>query len=258
MPYLPAGYRQPEDDAPYEAEPVPQPGLGGTPMPPPDPPPVPAPVPAEGLRPGPPQNYVPGSTYIPASPRPYESQPPPVAPHLVPGSGAYHPEQRPRDPSIPPLVPGLGGMGVPDRPAAPNDPLVWDTVNPSEPQLPVPGSTYVPHYIGRPPIGDPRAVWVDPIPSRVMGRPTEPGQAVRPTGLMTTTYPASGAPETMRHDPTHDVLGDNPDMPRLRPPRGPLPESAADLFLAMELGRLARADPRSFASLLRGLFGGNP
>jgi hypothetical protein len=253
-------------------------GGGGEPAPPPPPPP-PSPSP-DRYMPGPPTNYVPGSTYVPppAISPPAESAsgpvtgPPPVNPAFVPGSGYYRatPEskQLPENPS-----PGLGAGGEPQRPLAPRDPDMWTPVDPHEPQNYVPGSSYVPHYIGRAPLGAPDSHYRPLAPSMRYGGANSAYQTENlprlPFGqydpLTFTTYPASGAPETVRAsgalDPRTTTVQEGNAPPRLWPIAG-IPGTAqptADTLNQMEWGRQMRRlapDPRTYGERLRGLFGG--
>ena len=288
----PAGYRP--SDA-YEAGPAPAPPPpddyipGSTYVPPsaapvqsapataPEMPHFTAPPVAPGVNmPGPPRNYVPGSAYIPHPGYLSPSQPatpPSLDPAFVPGSGVYHPELRPsqkyipaglgagtvprfaEEPRISPLYAGLGAGAVPDRPRAPRALNEITPLNPAEPQHPIPGSSYAPDYFGAPPLGDPRRVWVDPTPSLAMGRPTADNP--RPTSDKTgsvvyTTYPGTGAPETMRGVPREGEY-----LPLTERPIDATVPRQQNLAEVMSLMEWMRKQRRDVPGGLRGLFGGD-
>jgi hypothetical protein len=245
-------------------------GVGSVPPPPPS---------TDRYMPGPPTNYVPGSTYVPppAVPPPATpatgpmTEPPPVNPAYVPGSGYYRatPESQrlPEEPS-----PGLGAGGSPPRPLAPRSGDMWTPVDPHEPQQYIPGSSYVPNYIGMAPLGSPARRFRPLAPSMQYGGPGSAayaGELSVPMGvyddLTFTTYPASGAQETVRAsgatDPRATVLREGNAPPRPWPVAG-IPgttQPRSDTLNQMEWGRQMRGtpppDPRTYGARLRDLFG---
>lgn len=229
------------------------------------------PAPSEDVfKPGPPRTYVPGSTYIPPDPYPdprltYEERTaPPLNPTSVPGYAGS---------SL--VSPGLGGwfpegpLSRAGRPLAPRDPNRYTPVDPREPQDYQPGSSYVPEYVGMPPIGDPRRTFKPSQPGELYGGRGIPEYERRPDKTrIDTTYPASGAPETTRSTGyvsslrgTSEVVA-NPEAvnrERVYVPGDPLarnptavPQDRAVTLAQMEAGRQARARAQR---RLRGLFG---
>ena len=248
----------------------------------------------EGVRPGPPSNYVPGSTYIPTDDAiaqeyyewpPGEGSPrhPPVNPTLVPGTIFYGrgkgSEPNPISPGLgmgrptthgPGYYAGLGGYGVPGREYAPRERGKWVAADPYAPQMEIPGSTYVPDYIGMPPLGSERRRYRGIRPASEyyggnVGRIGEGDVRLRSyKGYIFTTYPSSGAPETWRYSgyvPENATLLQMGALANDRPWDEDEPEaqSRSDTLNQMEWGRQTRGyplDPRSIEERLRGLFGG--
>jgi hypothetical protein len=245
--------------------PPPSYGVGGGTEPTPVPPPPPS---TDRYMPGPPTNYVPGSTYIPPAPTPAPSSG--VDPAYVPGSGTYG--KTDYTPTLPPPSPGLGAGGEPPRPLAPRSGDMWNTVDPHEPQNYVPGSSYVPHYIGLHPLGSPDSRYRPLAPSMQYGGPGSADFADMRLGAFGgydsftfTTYPATDDPETYRAsgaiDPRMEVLqeGTMPPQPWYGDNSPPLEQPRSDTLNQMEWGRQMRGtpplDPRTYGARLRDLFG---
>lgn len=250
--------------------------------------PIYAPGPEEGHMPGPPTEAVPGSTYVPpvitksgpAQPNissyptpgtypPPERPLPGVNPTLVPGTERYHPEFRPmwgyipaglgagtppritESPAPPPMYAGLGQGGVPDRERAPRLLGNYAPVNPSEPQMPIPGSAYAPDIFGAPPIGSGKRVWHDPTPGQVMGGPTME-RTRKNSDVIFTTHPASGGRETMRWLPGDGELLMEPEERPYGGTQYPPPQPN----LEGQMRAIEEARRKRYLQWLRGIWGG--
>jgi hypothetical protein len=189
---------------------------------------------ANQFKPGPPRNYVPGSTYSPQHPEPdprfsyMERQAEYREGHgmgfgTVPGGVTYRRTSAGFDQPFP--SPGLGSGSAYSpgplsrwgRNAAPRSkdiPAVQ--TNLAEPQTQIPGSTYVPDYVGNAKLGDPEKMYYPPQAGTSYGGIG--GNRVRPQSpsRIDTIYPATGDEETVRYS---GYMGHRADNSRVvRPP----------------------------------------